>query len=195
MDQEATSSSEDVNENEETQQAEETAGETKVKFATDRSKVDQLLQADVASLGNKPEVSISAVVKMMGLATSTEVKLLEGKFDLVLSRLNSMTMRLERLMQDLGDLPSGGDFERLEAQFVVLRGHIKNTLDNFSTGSDDDVDQEEEASKAKIKEFLKQNSQAIDTKELSSEASKDSSEEQEELETPVQEEQEISEEG
>ncbi|MCB0321134.1 MAG: hypothetical protein KDD60_09425, partial [Bdellovibrionales bacterium] len=60
------------------------------------------------------EVSASTVARMMGLATANEVAMLEGKIDLLSSRVSNATTKLERLFSVLDRLPTAADMDRVD---------------------------------------------------------------------------------
>lgn len=97
------------------------------RFAEEREKIEELLQVDVGTV-TKTEVSASTVVKMMGLSTSSELKLIEGKIDLLAGRMGNLSIRLERLMTLLNNTPSTNDIERLESQISGMRNMLKEMV-------------------------------------------------------------------
>jgi hypothetical protein len=76
----------------------------------------------------RPEVSATTLARMMGVATGADLKLIEGKIDLVSSRMTAVTMRSEKILTMLGNMPTGGDLERIDVQIGALRGMIKDLL-------------------------------------------------------------------
>jgi hypothetical protein len=104
------------------------------RFADEREKIEELLQVDVGSV-TRTEVSASTIVKMMGLSTSSEMKLIEGKLDLLAGRLGNLSIRLERVMNLLNNTPSVSDFERIESQIASLRSMFKEIITHQSGAS------------------------------------------------------------
>ena len=120
----------------------------------------------------RTEVSAQAVARMMGVATNTEIKLLEGKLDLISSRLSNMTVRLEKIVGQFNQLPTGSDLERIDVQI----GSLKTMLREFITGA------KEAASPSKTKEAKKSTTvvTADSTASIDSEEGGEVSEESEE---------------
>ncbi len=119
------------------------------RFGEEREKIEELLQVDVGTV-TKSEVSASTVVKMMGLSTSSELKLVEGKIDLLSGRLGNLSIRLERVMNLLNNVPSVSDFERVESQIASLRSMFKDIMAAQKPASE----QEEKVTKEKLQAFL-----------------------------------------
>lgn len=76
----------------------------------------------------KSEISGAAVARMMGIASSVELKILESKVDLVASRLTSLSVKLEKVIGQFGSLPSGSDLERIDVQIGSLKGLVRDLL-------------------------------------------------------------------
>ncbi len=81
-----------------------------------------------ADLGKTHEVSAATVGRMLGLASSNEVLLLEGKIDLISTKLSTMALRIEKMANTMAAAPTGSDMERLDAQIASLRTLIKDML-------------------------------------------------------------------
>ncbi|MDZ4784596.1 MAG: hypothetical protein SGJ02_00835 [bacterium] len=134
-----------------------TSGAELARFAEDRGKIEELLQVNIEPQ-SKADVSASTVVKMMGLATSSELKLIEGKLDLLSGRLGNFNIRLERVMTQLNNLPSANDFERLEAHFSSLRSLLKD-----ATSQTKSVASEEGVTKEKLQAFINKDEASANT--------------------------------
>ena len=91
----------------------------------DAGDASSLLKADD---GPAREVSATTITRMLGIPTSAELKLLEGKLDLITSKVNSVVFKVEKLTGQLGGLPSGADLERIEVQIGALRTMIRDAL-------------------------------------------------------------------
>lgn len=74
------------------------------------------------------EVSAATIARMLGLATVTEVKFLEGKIDLVSTKLNTITAKLEKAVSILNGTPTGSDLERIDVQIGALRAILTEVL-------------------------------------------------------------------
>lgn len=76
----------------------------------------------------RPEISASAVARMMGVATGSEMKLLESKIDMLSTRISNLGVRLERALTTLNQIPTGADLERIDVQIGALKTLLKDTL-------------------------------------------------------------------
>src|SRR5437879_3974534 len=74
------------------------------------------------------EVSASTIGRMMGLVTSSEFKLMEGRVDLLQTKITGMVMKLDKVLQILGGAPTGADLERIDVQIGSLKSLIKDML-------------------------------------------------------------------
>jgi len=95
--------------------------------------------------GKKPEelgreVTAATIGRMMGLATGAELKLMEGKIDLLSTRVNNLTTRMEKVLNTLTKMPTGADLDRVDVQIGSLRTLIKDVLSDVvaerETGKD-----------------------------------------------------------
>ncbi len=82
------------------------------------------------------EVSAAAVARMMGLATASEVSILEGKLDLLSSRVNSFTVKMEKVLSTLNRLPTGSDLDRIDVTVGSLKTMIRETLEKLYDATD-----------------------------------------------------------
>jgi len=73
-------------------------------------------------------VSAATIGRLMGLATTSELKLLEGKIDLMASKINNMMVRVDRLTVLFNSMPTGADLERIDVQIGALKTLIRDTL-------------------------------------------------------------------
>ena len=78
------------------------------------------------------EVSAATIGRMMGLVTAAEFKLLEGKVDLLVTKLTGAVMKVEKVLQILGGAPTGADLERIDVQIGSLKTLIKEVLGDKS---------------------------------------------------------------
>jgi hypothetical protein len=81
------------------------------------------------------EVSAATIGRMMGLATSTELKLLEGKIDLLSTRMGNVGAKLERLGNLVQNAPTGSDLERIDVQIGALRTMLREAVEGLSKHS------------------------------------------------------------
>jgi hypothetical protein len=82
----------------------------------------------IVSLGEEQsprgEVSAATIGRMLGLASVRELSLLDGKLDLMMSKVNHLTAKLERITSILGSAPTGKDLERIDVQIAALRTQL-----------------------------------------------------------------------
>lgn len=92
------------------------------------SDFSNLLNADNRGRG---EISAASLGRMMGLATTMEMKVLEQKVDLLTTKLNGMSLKVDKLLSALNNLPSGGDMERIDIQLGTLKNLLKQLMAEF----------------------------------------------------------------
>lgn len=78
---------------------------------------------------SKYEVSAATVVRMLGLPSTSEFKVVEGKIDLIAGKLNNMMVRVEKIGTQVAAAPTGQDLDRIDAQIASLRGLIKDLVE------------------------------------------------------------------
>lgn len=94
-----------------------------------RSQVDAVNQVrDSVPTNTNKEISAATVGRMMGLATVTEIHLLESKLDLLGTKVANVTTRLEKVLSILQKAPTGSDMERIDVQIGALRTLVRETL-------------------------------------------------------------------
>lgn len=96
-------------------------------------------QTKIVSMGDEPsrgEVSAATIGRMLGLASMRELNLLEGKLDLVMSKINSLVVKLDKVVAVLGNSPTGKDLERIDVQIAALRTQLQDTGSVKSADSD-----------------------------------------------------------
>lgn len=74
------------------------------------------------------EITAATLGRLMGLATMSELKLLEGKIDLMASKLNNIMVRVDRMIAQCNAIPTGADLERIDVQIGALKALIRDTL-------------------------------------------------------------------
>jgi hypothetical protein len=78
--------------------------------------------------GSRGEVSAQTIARMMGLTTQSDMKLIEGKLDLLVSRLGTISVRLDKVTTLLQQVPTGNDMERVDVQIGTLRSSMRELL-------------------------------------------------------------------
>ncbi len=74
------------------------------------------------------DVPVSSVVHLMGIATSSQVGLLENKLDTLSTKLTSVTMKLEKVSSQLDSIQSGSSFDRIDFQLNDIKTILKKVL-------------------------------------------------------------------
>ncbi len=100
-------------------------GEPNAQAAADAESVKPTIDAAEAA---RAEVSASTLARMMGVATASELKLLEGKMDLLATKLNLVVAKIERAVTMMSSIPTGSDLERIDVQIGALRSLIKDSM-------------------------------------------------------------------
>lgn len=76
----------------------------------------------------KAEVSAATIGRMMGLATITDLKLLDSKVDLLATRMASITMKVDKMLTMLTAVPNGNDLERIDVQIASMKELMRDLL-------------------------------------------------------------------
>lgn len=74
------------------------------------------------------EVSAATVGRMMGLATISDLKLLDSKIDLLATKVTGLVLKLEKALTLLASAPTGSDLERIDVQIGSLKSLIRDAL-------------------------------------------------------------------
>ena len=89
--------------------------------------VNSLIQAKHDESG-RGDVTAATVARMMGVATASELKLVEGKLDLLNTKLAGFGVRLEKMLALMTRAPTGADLERIDVQIGALKSLIKDSM-------------------------------------------------------------------
>lgn len=81
--------------------------------------------------GHRGEVSVSTLARMMGVATTNELSLLEGKIDLLATRVNGLTVRMEKVLNAISRVPTGTDLDRIDINIGSLKTMIRDTMEKL----------------------------------------------------------------
>ncbi|MBX7145655.1 MAG: hypothetical protein K1X79_14485 [Oligoflexia bacterium] len=93
----------------------------------DPSTVTKILQAQDEK--GRGDVSAATIGRMLGLATSGELVMLESKMDLLATKISAVTARVERMVSILSAAPTGKDLERIDVQIAAMRQMLREGLD------------------------------------------------------------------
>lgn len=103
------------------------------------AKAPEAAQTKILSVGDEPgrgEVSAATIGRMLGLASMRELNLLDGKLDLVMSKVNNLTVRLDKVLSVLGNAPTGKDLERIDVQIGALRTMLREGMGSATATSE-----------------------------------------------------------
>lgn len=103
--------------------------------------------AGAAPEAHRGDVSASTIARMMGMATAAEFRVLEGKVDLLSTKLNSVTGKLERIVSSLANVPSGSDLERIDVQVSSLRTALGEAMTSLSQTLEEGIKKMQKAQK------------------------------------------------
>lgn len=79
----------------------------------------------VGEESGRGEVSAATIGRMLGLASVRELNLLDGKIELLMSKINNMSAKVERVVSILGSAPTGKDLERIDVQLAAIRTQLR----------------------------------------------------------------------
>ncbi len=89
-----------------------------------------------AATGSRVEVSAQTIARMMGIASATDLQLLEGRLDLLASRVSTMMMKVDKVLASLGTLASTGDIGRLETQIASMKSILREAVESIGVAQD-----------------------------------------------------------
>ncbi|NMC61633.1 MAG: hypothetical protein GYA55_00545 [SAR324 cluster bacterium] len=103
------------------------------------------------------EMSAAALGRILGLATVNDLNIMEGKIDLLTSKLNQLIMKMEKVLNFTTKAPTGADLERIDVQVGALKAAIqdfiaKNSNEQITPGRVGHVSQPRETAKAIVPE-------------------------------------------
>ena len=81
--------------------------------------------------GIRQEISAATIGRMMGLATVTDLKLLDSKIDLITTKLSGVTIKLDKALTMLNAVPTAADMERLDVQIGSVKTALRETIDSI----------------------------------------------------------------
>lgn len=90
--------------------------------------------AGVSSLSHIPDgprvdVSAATVARMMGIASTSDLRLLEGRVDLLTSKVAAILTKMDRCLSMFGSVPTASDIGRLEVQVAGIKAMMRELLD------------------------------------------------------------------
>lgn len=88
------------------------------------------------SSAGRVEVSAQTITRMMGIASTTDLKLLEGRVDLLTSKVSSLLMKVDRVLTMFSAVPTPSDIGRLEIQLGSIKSMVREALEAITAASD-----------------------------------------------------------
>lgn len=85
--------------------------------------------------GPRVEVSAATVTRMMGIATTADLRLLESRVDLLASKVTGLLTKVDRVLSMFGSIPTSSDIGRLEIQVGALKTMLRELLDVSDAGN------------------------------------------------------------
>ena len=88
------------------------------------------------STAGRVEVSAQTITRMMGIASTTDLKLLEGRVDLLTSKVSSLLIKVDRVLTMFSAVPTPSDIGRLEIQLGSIKSMVREALEAVTATSD-----------------------------------------------------------
>ena len=110
-----------------------TAGEQPLVEGVQAAATEQPSSITDAPKESPREISAATIGRMMGLATISDVRMLESKVDLLSTKLSTLTLKLDKLATTASQFPSGSDLERIDVQIGSLKNLIRESLTGSSS--------------------------------------------------------------
>jgi hypothetical protein len=109
--------------------------EVKVKTPEERSSPSPLPGAGATPAAEAPRVDVSAstITRMMGIASSNDLRLLESRLDVLTSKVAGLVAKVERVLSMFSGLPSSSDMDRLELQVGTVKSMVRDLSDSLES--------------------------------------------------------------
>ena len=75
------------------------------------------------------EVSAQTIARMMGIASATDLQILEGRLDVLASRVATLMMKVDKVLTSFSTVASTGDIGRLETQIASVKSMVREAVD------------------------------------------------------------------
>lgn len=75
------------------------------------------------------EVSAATVTRMMGIASTADLRLLEGRVDLLTSKVTGLLTKVDRVLSMFGSIPTSSDIGRLEIQMGSIKSMLRELME------------------------------------------------------------------
>jgi len=110
------------------------------------------------------DVSAATVARMMGIASTNDLRVLEGRIDLLTSKVAAILTKMDRCLSMFSSVPSASDIGRIEVQLAAMKSMMRELTDSVGSPvspSKEQADRElaQEQSR-KLREGIKSNSES-----------------------------------
>jgi len=91
--------------------------------------------SSMSAIPDSPRVEVSAatVARMMGIASTSDLRVLEGRIDLLTSKVAAILTKVDRCLSMFSSVPSASDVGRLEVQLASIKSMMREVLDVVGT--------------------------------------------------------------
>ena len=109
------------------------------------------------------EVSAATITRMMGIASTTDLRLLEGRVDLLASKVTGLLTKVDRVLSMFGSVPTSSDIGRLELQMGAVKSMLRELLESTDArgqhGQQADTKSAAEEQSRKLREGIRSSSE------------------------------------
>ena len=100
--------------------------------AVTSEKVNAVTATSLSHMSDSPRVDVSAatVARMMGIASTSDLRVLEGRVDLLTSKVSAILTKMDRCLSMFSSIPTASDIGRLEVQVAAVKSMMKELLDS-----------------------------------------------------------------
>ncbi|MCB0324557.1 MAG: hypothetical protein KDD69_13335 [Bdellovibrionales bacterium] len=141
----------------------------------DRARVAVMNAERTAGVQTSREVPVSAVVHLLGLSTSAQVTVLESTLDLIMTRLNSLTHKVDRLSTLIEASHNQSLLDRFDYQLSDIKSILKKVLPHTVTTIAEDKEKKASKSESKVMTSVPAAAEATDAATKAQAAPKDDS--------------------
>jgi hypothetical protein len=114
--------------------------------------------------GPRVDVSAATVARMMGIASTSDLRVLEGRIDLLTSKVAAILTKMDRCLSMFSSIPTASDIGRLEVQVAAVKSMMKELLDSVGapvSGAKEQADREASLEQSrKLREGIKTNTES-----------------------------------
>jgi hypothetical protein len=114
--------------------------------------------------GPRVDVSAATVARMMGIASTNDLRVIEGRVDLLTSKVAAILTKMDRCLSMFSSIPTASDIGRLEVQLAAVKSMMKELLDSVGApvgGAKDQADKQVAAEQSrKLRDGIKTNTES-----------------------------------